>query len=54
MNGTRIIYKTLEYTKERDGVKIPHVIREVVCDPPCNLDTIRDYIQFKEQIGGDE
>lgn len=54
VNGKRIKYKTLETTKEKDGVKIPHVIREITCDPPCELDTLKDYVKFKELTGGQE
>jgi hypothetical protein len=54
LDGKRIKYKTLESTKEKDGVKIPHVLREITCDPPVDLDKLRDYIQFKELTGGQE
>jgi hypothetical protein len=29
VDGKRIKYKTLESTKEKDGVKIPHLVREI-------------------------
>jgi len=54
VDGKRIKYKTLESTKEKDGVKIPHVVREIECDPPCDLETLQKHIQFKENIGGRE
>lgn len=51
IDGKRIAIKTLETTKERDGVKVPHVLREVTCDPPCDLKLVQDYVQLKETIG---
>jgi hypothetical protein len=54
VDGKRIRYKTLETTKEKDGVKIPHVVKEIVCDPPCDIETLKNYIQFKEQAGTEE
>jgi len=44
----------LETTKEKDGVKIPHIVREIECDPPCELETLQKAIQFKENVGGKE
>ena len=52
IDGKRIKYKTLETTKEKDGVKIPHIVREIECDPPCELETLQKCIQFKEDVGG--
>jgi hypothetical protein len=54
VDGKRIRYKTLETTKEKDGVKIPHMLREIECDPPCDLETLQKCISFKENVGGKE
>lgn len=55
INGKRITVKTLESTKEKDGVKFPHVLKEVTCDPPCELKTLQDFVDIRESIGsGDD
>eukprot|EP00347_Sterkiella_histriomuscorum_P013873 403363041 len=52
IDGKRIKYRTLETTKEKDGVKIPHLLREIECDPPCDIDTLQKCITFREDVGG--
>ena len=51
IDGKRITVKTLESTKEKDGVKFPHVLKEVTCDPPCDMKTLQDFVQLRETIG---
>jgi hypothetical protein len=51
IDGKKISIKTLETTKEKDGVKIPHVLREVTCEPPCELKTLQDYVKMHETVG---
>lgn len=52
IKGTRIKVRTLETTKEKDGVRIPHILREITCDPPCDLDTVKNYAKIRENLGG--
>eukprot|EP00347_Sterkiella_histriomuscorum_P022989 403336380 len=54
IDGKRIKYRTLETTKEKDGVKIPHTLREIQCDPPCDLETLQKCITFREDVGGQQ
>ena len=48
VNGCRIRQKTLETIKEKDGVRMPHLVKEVTCDPPCDIDTVKDFVKLKE------
>lgn len=54
VNGVRIKQKQLESIKEKNGVKMPHTVKEVTCDPPCDLDTLKKYSQMKESVGDKE
>lgn len=52
VNGVRIRQKSLETIKEKDGVRMPHVVKEVTCDPPCDIETLKNYSLLKESVGG--
>ncbi len=54
LDGKKISVKTMDTSKEKDGVKIPHVLKQVTCDPPCEIDTLKDYVALKENAGGPE
>jgi len=50
----RIKQRSLETIKEKDGVTIPNIVREVTCEPACDIETLQDYVNLKENIGGQE
>ena len=56
VNGSRIRQKTLETIKEKDGVRMPHLVKEITCDPPCDLKTVRDFVKMREltESGGEK
>ena len=44
----------LQYVKERDGVRLPHIVKEVQCSPPGSLATMMDYSTVTETVNGFE
>lgn len=44
-------FKICEMTKERDGVKIPHIIKQFEVEPPADVNLLTDYSHMKETIG---
>jgi len=54
INGVTIRSRVIEIIRERDGVKLPYIIRQVFCEPAAPLDMLRKHISFKENILGKE
>jgi hypothetical protein len=52
IDGKKLTIRTLETTKEKDGVRIPHILREITCEPEMDLETVRKYAKLRENIGG--
>ena len=42
VDGYKMVWKLIDQSKERDGVKIPHVLKQIVCEKPTPLEVIRD------------
>jgi hypothetical protein len=40
--------------REKDGMRIPHNVRMVVCTPPVDLETFAENTEIKENINGVE
>ena len=54
VNGVYIQQHALDSIKEKDGQKIPYSKKEILCQPACDLETLEQYAQFKENIDGNE
>lgn len=54
VDGHRMLFRTLDYSKERDGVLIPHILKQVYCHPAISLDLLKENSFFKESIDKDK
>jgi len=54
INGVEIRSRIIDVTRERDGVKIPFIIRQIFCHPGAPIDMLRRHITFKEGLFGKE
>ena len=52
INGITLKQKLLQFVKERDGIRLPHLIKEVFCSPPASLSTVLDYATLLETVNG--
>ena len=46
----RILYKLIDQTKEKDGIVLPHIVRQIDCNPAAPLDILRDNALFEETV----
>ena len=46
----RILYKLIDQTKEKDGVILPHIVRQIDCNPAASLDILRENALFEESL----
>ena len=43
----------VNYTKEKDGVKMPHIHKQIVADPPAPIELITSHSELVwETVGG--
>ena len=52
VNGITLRQKVIQFIKERDGVRIPYLIKELFCSPPATLPLVLDYATITESISG--
>ena len=52
INGTTLRQKLLQFVKERDGVRLPHLVKEVYCSPAADISTVMDYATVMETVNG--
>lgn len=46
----RIFYKLIDQTKERDGLLIPHIVRQINCNPAAPLNILTENAPFDEEL----
>ena len=51
INGVTLRQKVINLIKERDGVRLPCLIKELFCSPPCTLPLALDYATITETLG---
>jgi hypothetical protein len=42
------MYKLIDQTREKDGVIIPHIIRQIDCNPAAPINLLIENAPFKE------
>ena len=48
-------FRIITYSKERDGVTIPFLLKQIICTPPCNPEMFIEHSgELNETISGDE
>ena len=47
-------FRIINYIKEKDGIRIPHIIKQVFCNPAVSVECLRDNCIFKETINDEE
>jgi hypothetical protein len=48
----RLLYKLIDQTKEKDGIKLPLMIRQIDCHPAAPLNLLVENIEIHKQRGG--
>ena len=46
----RLMYKLIDQTKERDGVQLPHLIRQIEANPGAPMNLIAENAPFEETL----
>ena len=44
----RVLYKMIDQTKEKDGVELPHVVRQIDCNPAAPINLLKENALFEE------
>jgi hypothetical protein len=52
VNGIHLQQRKLEFLIERDGMRIPHTLKELLCSPPAHISTVMDYVSLTETVNG--
>jgi hypothetical protein len=52
VNGINLQQRKLEFLIERDGMRIPHTLKELLCSPPAHIPTVMDYVSLTETVNG--
>jgi len=50
IDNHRIKWRTLDYLQERDGVRVPHIVKQIFCNPPAPIELLQKNINLKETI----
>ena len=55
VDGHIIKFRKVTYVKERDGIRLPHVHKQIFCTPPAPLDLVMNHsTHITEVVGGVE
>ena len=54
INGITLRQKVINIIKERDGVRLPLVVKELFCSPPSTIPLVLDYATISESLGDAE
>jgi hypothetical protein len=46
----RILYKMIDQTKEKDGVELPHIVRQIDCNPAAPINILKENTLFEEFV----
>lgn len=46
----RILYKFIEQTKEKDGLILPHIVRQIDCSPAAPIDLLMENSPYEEEL----
>jgi mRNA-degrading endonuclease RelE of RelBE toxin-antitoxin system len=46
----RLLYKFIDQTKEKDGVVLPHIVRQIDCNPAAPLNLLLENAIFEEEL----
>ena len=53
VDGHHMKFILSTYTKEKDGIKVPYIYKQITCEPPAPADFIRSHTEtIWETIGG--
>ena len=52
VSGIHLRQKVLQFVKERNGIRLPHLIKELYCSPPASIPTVLKYSTLVETING--
>ena len=47
----RIMYKLVDETRERDGISLPHIVRQINCHPAAPMNILSENSIFEETLG---
>ncbi len=50
MGKYRILYKLIDQTKEKDGVVLPHIVRQIDCNPAAPMNILKENALFEESL----
>ncbi len=46
----RILYKLIDQTKEKDGIVLPHLVRQIDCNPAAPINILKENALFEETL----
>jgi hypothetical protein len=46
----RVLYKFIDQTKEKDGLMLPHIVRQIDCSPAAPLNLLIENSFFEEEL----
>jgi gamma-glutamyl-gamma-aminobutyrate hydrolase PuuD len=53
VEGHRIRFRIINYSKERDGIRIPHLHKQIFCSPAAPIELLRNNSKdLWETVGG--
>jgi len=50
INGIKFRFRFIHLMKERDGIRIPHIIKQIFCSPGSSIQLLQDNSTLKESI----
>ena len=54
VGGITLEFSVLNFMKERDGVRLPHLVKQIECFPPCSIDLLLEHSTLKETINDED
>jgi len=52
MNGITFRFRTINFLKEKDGIRIPHKVKQIICSPASSIQLLQDNSTIFESVNG--
>jgi hypothetical protein len=52
INGVTFRFRLIHLMKERDGIRIPHLVKQIFCSPACSLQLLQENASLMETVDG--
>jgi hypothetical protein len=50
IDGTTLRFRMVSFVKEKEGIRMPHLLKQIFCSPPAQIQMIQQYANLTESM----